>query len=929
MKLDIRWWHIIALVIIIAGVFLTIWTAQQQDQRMRTELLTKAKIATESIDPARLETLNGSPSDITSPDYQYQKAKLARIRAADPSIRFAYLMGQRPDGGVFFYGDSEPADSPDYSPPGQEYPEVSALFLKAFSEKAELTEGPSSDRWGTSVSAIVPITDPETGQLIAFFGMDVEAKNWNSAIAQASASIITATLLILVLVIAFGLIQRRNQREERRLAASEDKFSRAFHLNPALMVISSIKEGRFLDVNSSFVTALGYSLEEVIGKTPPELGLYSDPTQWEVIQSQFKDAGQVRDLDVKIIRKDHDMLDGSFSAIPIEVNGIPSMLSVILDITERKQAEEALYLSLVMDGVPTRLSYVDADLRFVYTNKAYADRFGRTSEDLAGKSIRDVYGEEVFRQNFPHYQRVLNGKTVSFESNTYDTEGFEYFEIITLVPHYSGELVRGFFVSIMDITERKLAEDALAKSEEMFRTLLERVPSIGVQGYRPDHTVVYWNEANTLIYGYTAEEAIGRDIRDLLIPLQARDEVTKAIARMAESGIPEPSAELELLHKNGSLVPVFSSHAVVKIPGRSTIQFCFDVDLSERKKAEETIRENEKRFRTIINSMQFGIVIIDAQNHTILEANPKALEMIGGTSELVLGSVCHRFICPAELGKCPVTDLSQTVDSSERVLLNQRGERIPVVKSVIKTMLGGKEVLMESFIDITDRKVAEDTLQRVNQKLNVLSQLTRKDLTSQTFVLSSYLELTKNQLVGQDRIIETLQKGFEAVRTIHRTIEYSKDYQDMGAKPTKWQNMKMALLLGLSHISIGEIQHSIETGNLEIFADPLLEKVCQRLLENSVKHGDHVTRIRVWHTITPDGATIFFEDDGIGIPQERKEQIFLRSEGPSASRGSLIFVREILDITSITIRETGEPGKGARFEMMVPKGAWRMAGEST
>ncbi|MEI6293309.1 MAG: ATP-binding protein, partial [Methanomicrobiales archaeon] len=165
------------------------------------------------------------------------------------------------------------------------------------------------------------------------------------------------------------------------------------------------------------------------------------------------------------------------------------------------------------------------------------------------------------------------------------------------------------------------------------------------------------------------------------------------------------------------------------------------------------------------------------------------------------------------------------------------------------------------------------------------------------------------------------------IRLIHETVEYSKDYQDMGAKPPTWQNVKMALLLGLSHISMGNIQHSIETEELEIVADPLLEKACQGLFENSMTHGGHVTRIRVWHKDTPDGVTIIFEDDGTGIPHEKKERIFLRNGGDRAAIRGLFFVREILDITGITIKETGEPGKGARFEIVVPKGMWRMAGK--
>jgi len=228
------------------------------------------------------------------------------------------------------------------------------------------------------------------------------------------------------------------------------------------------------------------------------------------------------------------------------------------------------------------------------------------------------------------------------------------------------------------------------------------------------------------------------------------------------------------------------------------------------------------------------------------------------------------------------------------------------------------------FFDITSRKLTEDTLMRVNQKLNVLSDLTRRDLTSQIFVLKSYLELSKKYAAGQETVLESLQKIDRTVRSISDITEISKDYQDMGAKPPSWQNVNMALLFGLSHIAIGDIQHSIGTENLEIFADPLLEKAFQGLFENSIAHGDHVSWIRISHTQVQDGIVIFFEDDGTGIPHDRKERIFLRSESARTSVRGLFFVREILDITGISIKENGEPDKGARFEMAVLTGAWRM-----
>ena len=734
-------------------------------------------------------------------------------------------------------------------------------------------------------------------------------------------------------------IELETQAEELRnaqlaLVESRDKYLDLYDFAP-IGYLSLTDKALIEDVNLSGAALLGVLRNDLINHGIGRFILPGDLEKWDQYFIKVRQHIGKQVCTLMFTREDGSIFPARLEGVQTTVSGAATKVRITFnDISDIWQIEalkeREMQLRATLEATADGILAVDNQGKILQASRRFAEIWKIPPSLMEGGNDRILLDFVLDQLTDP--EAFLKKVQLLYGSDAVDMDTL-IFKDNRVIERYSFPMIMdgariGRVWSFRDITDRKRAEELLQESEEMFRTLLEQVPSIAVQGYRPDHTVVYWNEANTRIYGYTAEEAIGRDIRDLLVPIPAHDEVTKAIARMAETGIPEPSAELELLHKNGSLVPVFSSHAVVKIPGRSTIQFCFDVDLSDRKKAEDTIRKNEERFRTIINSMQFGIVIIDAQTHTILEANPKALEMIGGTSESVFGSVCHRFICPAELGKCPVTDLLQTVDSSERVLLNLREEKIPILKSVIKTMLGGKEVLIESFINITDRKLAEETLLRVNQKLNVLSQLTRQDLTTQIFILNSYLEIAKKQATGMDGIIKNIESGERAVQSIKEITEFTKDYQNMGEKPPKYQNVKLSFLFGLSHISIGEIRHSLETENLEIFADPLLEKAFQGMLENSVKHGGHVSLIRVSHTISPEGVTIVYEDDGIGISEEKKERIFLRGEGARASVRGLFFVREILSITGITLRETGEPGKGARFEMTVPKGAWRIAGKA-
>ena len=139
-------WLIIAIfAIIVSGMVLTLWTVQQEENFLREELLTKTRLIQGSVSPGLVKVLQGTDADLVSPDYQALKEQMIQIRSTDPLIRFVYVLGQRPDGTVFFFIDSEPPESEDYSPPGQMYPEASATLLNAFTTGVEATEGPDSD----------------------------------------------------------------------------------------------------------------------------------------------------------------------------------------------------------------------------------------------------------------------------------------------------------------------------------------------------------------------------------------------------------------------------------------------------------------------------------------------------------------------------------------------------------------------------------------------------------------------------------------------------------------------------------------------------------------------------------------------------------------------------------------------------------------
>jgi len=595
--------------------------------------------------------------------------------------------------------------------------------------------------------------------------------------------------------------------------------------------------------------------------------------------------------------------------------------------TEIRQAGERKYKDLI-EFSPQIVIETDTSGTFKFFNRAGLESTGYTQEDIdKGLNVLQVIVPEDHTSASNNIQKILAGENPGAMEYTAIRKDGTRFPVIV----YADRIVRnkvpsGIRVIVVDITDRKRAEEELRESEQKYHDIIDNATDL-IQSVTPEGKIIFVNRAWKQKLGYSETDIPHLSLKDIIHPdsLSHWMIAFKHLLSGEDTGI----IETVFISKDGKKIAVEGNVSCRFINGEPAYTRGIFRDVTERNRAKE---ETELLASVIRYSRE--LVNLATPSGMMIFLNDAGKKMLGISDEDVTKTniaqvipghfqeKLHQEVLPAILGTGYWEGDIQYLNLKTGGLTNVHAITYPINDP--KT--GAIQLLANVSTDITERKLFEDTLLRVNRKLNILSRLTREDLTNQIFILGSYLGIAKKQAAGQDQIIETVQKGVRAIRLINETIDYSKDYQDMGAKPPKWQNVKVAMLFGLSHISIGNIRHSLETEDLEIFADPLLEKVCQRLFENSVKHGDHVTRIRVWHMVTPDGVTIVFEDDGTGIPPEKKEQIFLRGDSMHVSTRSLNFVREILDITGITIKETGEPGKGARFDMTVPKGAWRNAG---
>ena len=265
-----------------------------------------------------------------------------------------------------------------------------------------------------------------------------------------------------------------------------------------------------------------------------------------------------------------------------------------------------------------------------------------------------------------------------------------------------------------DITERKQAETALRESEARL-VRAQAVAHIG-NWELTLATGTIWASAEAFrIYGLerTTPEIALETAQRLAFPEdRARMDAALRTALRDHTAYAE---EYRIVRANdGKLRFLQSLASVEQDPAGRPVKVVGTIqDITERKQAEEALRESEAKARTILGAVQAGILIIDPETHTIVDVNQAAAKLIGETPERIVGSLCHRFICPAEEGKCPITDLKQTVDNSERVLLKSDGTRIPIIKTIVPVTIGKRSCLLEEFVDISQLKRTEESQARL------------------------------------------------------------------------------------------------------------------------------------------------------------------------------------------------------------------------
>ncbi len=362
--------------------------------------------------------------------------------------------------------------------------------------------------------------------------------------------------------------------------------------------------------------------------------------------------------------------------------------------------------------------------------------------------------------------------------------------------------------------------------------------------------------------------------------------------------------------------------------------------------SQEKIEEAFQTRELLLEEMPVGMVVI-GRDKKIRRVNKAALTMMGldSSAELV-GNVCHKKICPAEFNKCPILDLGQSVDNSERVLLHSTGKHVPILKTVLPISLAGEEVLLEAFVDITERREAEEALQRLNKDLeSAVSDLTRANRELQEFAYIAAHDLktplraigTLADWISKDYADKFDEPGMELVRLlVTKAKQMTAMIDDILQYSRAGQSLQVDRLVDLNKVVSDVIREIAPAENIEIAVEHELPtirckrthvvQIFQNLLGNAVKYMDKPRgQIRVSCVTQEDSWTFSVSDNGPGIDKKYFDKIFkifqtlAPHDGIESTGIGLSIVKKLVELNKGRVWVESRVGAGSTFFFTLPK----------
>ena len=357
----------------------------------------------------------------------------------------------------------------------------------------------------------------------------------------------------------------------------------------------------------------------------------------------------------------------------------------------------------------------------------------------------------------------------------------------------------------------------------------------------------------------------------------------------------------------------------------------FAQDITERKKAEKALLESQQKYKALFSANPEATVFTD-NDLRIVEANSRFSRLFGYSFDEVKGKIITDVIVPDESKEESRIVRQKSISGPVETVTSRRrkdGSQIPLFMSGGPVIVNGKVIgSVMVYKDISDIITVQEELSKtldkaemLNEKLRVVGSLTRHDVGNKLMIVKSNIYLLKKQIGDNPKLAKYLEGIDSAIKSSDEMFEFSRFYEKIGVEqPSEVDvaqcfNQAVALLPDLGNVKIVN-----DCQGLEVMADSLLKKLFYNFLDNSLKHGEKVTQIRLHFTTEADGLKLFYEDNGVGVSEADKPKLFHEgfSRGKSTGLG-LFLIKKMIEVYGWTTTEEGDPGNGAKFTITIPK----------